>query len=113
VRARKEICTVAIAEHVRPGAGPKQRGRRERPQLRIGVPLSHPHTIALLGKLGAPPPLKVEGEEILGIIKGKAPVLKHDEDAAKPKRNSSSARQGGSLKTLRETSSLKTGPVAL
>ena len=55
----------------------------------------------------------VEGEEILGIIKGKAPVLKHDEDAAKPKRNSSNARQGGSLTTLRETSSLKTGPVTL
>lgn len=66
-----------------------------------------------LGKLGAPPPLKVEAEEILGIIKGKAPVLKHDEDAAKPKRNSSNARQGGSLTTLRETSSLKTGPVTL
>jgi hypothetical protein len=46
------------------------------------VPLSHPDTIALLTKMGAPPLLKVEGEEILGIIKGKAPVLVHDENAS-------------------------------
>ena len=53
------------------------------PSLRSSVPLSHPETIALLARLGAPPLLKVEGEEILGVIKGKAPVLKHEEDAAK------------------------------
>ena len=54
------------------------------PSLRTSVPVSHPETIALLTKLGAPPLLKVEGEEILGIIKGKAPVLKNQDDAAKP-----------------------------
>jgi ankyrin repeat protein len=54
------------------------------PSLRSSVPLSHPETIALLTKLGAPPLLKVEGEEILGIIKGKAPVLKQDEESSKP-----------------------------
>jgi uncharacterized protein len=53
------------------------------PSLRTSVPLSHPDTIALLEKMGAPRQLKVEGEEILGIIKGKAPVLKHEEDAKK------------------------------
>jgi len=55
------------------------------PSLRTSVPLSHPDTIALLGKLGAPPLLKVEGEEILGIIKGKAPVLKKEDETNKPK----------------------------
>jgi hypothetical protein len=53
------------------------------PSLRTSVPLSHPDTIALLTKIGAPPLLKIEGEEILGVIKGKAPALKHDEEAAK------------------------------
>ena len=51
------------------------------PALRSSVPLSHPDTIALLGKLGAPPMLKVEGEEILGIIRGKAPAVKKEEAA--------------------------------
>ena len=51
------------------------------PSLRSSVPLSHPDTIALLGKLGAPPMLKVEGEEILGIIRGKAPAVKKEEAA--------------------------------
>jgi ankyrin repeat protein len=49
------------------------------PSLRTSVPLSHPDTVALLTKIGAPPLLKVEGEEILGVIRGKAPALKHDE----------------------------------
>ncbi len=53
------------------------------PSLRTSVPLSHPETIALLAQHGAPPLLKVEGEEILGIIKGKAPVLRQEE-ANKP-----------------------------
>jgi ankyrin repeat protein len=53
------------------------------PSLRTSVPLAHPETIALLAKLGAPPLLKVEGEEILGIIKGKAPALKNADDASK------------------------------
>lgn len=53
------------------------------PALRTSVPLSHPDTISLLTKIGAPPLLKVEGEEILGVIKGKAPALKHEEDASK------------------------------
>jgi ankyrin repeat protein len=53
------------------------------PALRTSVPVSHPETIALLLKLGAPPMLKVEGEEILGIIRGKAPAVKKEEDAAK------------------------------
>jgi hypothetical protein len=53
------------------------------PALRTSVPVSHPETIALLLKLGAPRMLKVEGEEILGIIRGKAPVLKKEDDAAK------------------------------
>jgi ankyrin repeat protein len=57
------------------------------PALRSSVPLSHPETIALLTKLGAPPLLKVEGEEILGIIRGKAPVVKKaEEGAAKDKK---------------------------
>jgi ankyrin repeat protein len=55
------------------------------PSLRTSVPLSHPETIALLTKLGAPPLLKVEGEEILGIIKGNAPALKHEEEVEKTK----------------------------
>jgi hypothetical protein len=54
------------------------------PSLRTSVPLSHPDTIALLTRLGAPPLLKVEGEEILGIIKGKVPALKHDDDPSAP-----------------------------
>jgi ankyrin repeat protein len=54
------------------------------PALRTSVPLAHPDTVALLTKLGAPPLLKVEGEEILGVIRGKAPVLKHEEEASKP-----------------------------
>ena len=54
------------------------------PSLRSSVPLSHPDTIALLGKLGAPPMLKVEGEEILGIIRGKAPAVKKEEAAKTP-----------------------------
>jgi uncharacterized protein len=53
------------------------------PALRSSVPLSHPDTIALLTKIGAPPLLKIEGEEILGVIKGKAPALKHEEDTSK------------------------------
>jgi len=53
------------------------------PALRTSVPLAHPETIALLAKMGAPPLLKVEGEEILGIIKGKAPVLKQEENKSK------------------------------
>jgi ankyrin repeat protein len=44
------------------------------PSLRSSVPLSHPDTVALLIQLGAPPLTKVEGEEILGIIKRKVPV---------------------------------------
>jgi ankyrin repeat protein len=54
------------------------------PALRTSVPLSHPDTVALLTKLGAPPLLQVEGEEILGVIKGKAPALKREEDASTP-----------------------------
>ena len=64
------------------------------PALRSSVPLSHPDTIALLSKLGAPPLLKVEGEEILGIIKGKAPALKHDEDTAKSNDSNEPVVQG-------------------
>lgn len=41
------------------------------PSLRSSVPLAYPETIALLQKLGAPPPVKVDDEEILGIIKRK------------------------------------------
>ncbi len=53
------------------------------PSLRTSVPVSHPETIALLTKLGAPPLLKVEGEEILGIIRGKAPAVKKEEESTK------------------------------
>jgi hypothetical protein len=35
------------------------------------VPSKYPETIALLQKLGAPAPINVEDEEILGIIKRK------------------------------------------
>jgi ankyrin repeat protein len=41
------------------------------PSLRSSVPKKYPETIALLQKLGAPEPIKIEDEEILGIIKRK------------------------------------------
>jgi ankyrin repeat protein len=44
--------------------------------LRTSVPMQHPDTVALLVKLGAPQLTAVEGEEILGIIKGQAPALR-------------------------------------
>jgi len=43
------------------------------PSLRSSVPLAHPDTVALLIKLGAPPLIKVNDEEILGIIRRKIP----------------------------------------
>ena len=46
------------------------------PSLRSSVPLSHPETIALLARLGAPPLLKVEGEEILGSDQRQGPSAK-------------------------------------
>jgi ankyrin repeat protein len=46
------------------------------PALRTSVPVQHPDTVALLMKLGAPPLTNVEGEEILGIIRGTAPALR-------------------------------------
>jgi len=46
------------------------------PSLRTSVPIQHPDTAQLLTSLGAPPLTTVEGEEILGIIKGEAPALK-------------------------------------
>jgi hypothetical protein len=64
------------------------------PSLRTSVPLSHPDTIALLTKIGAPPLLKVEGEEILGVIKGKAPALKHEEDASKSPESNEPIKEG-------------------
>jgi len=64
------------------------------PSLRSSVPLSHPDTIALLSKIGAPPLLKVEGEEILGVIKGKAPALKHEEDASKSPDSKEPVKEG-------------------
>lgn len=48
------------------------------PSLRTSVPMKHPDTAELLVSLGAPPPTAVEGEEILGIIKGKAPALRQE-----------------------------------
>lgn len=53
------------------------------PSLRTSVPLSHPDTVALLVKLGAPQLTKVEGEEILGIIKRKVPVPGQDDAKTK------------------------------
>ena len=41
------------------------------PSLVSSVPRKHPATIALLQKLGAPEPIQVDDEEILGIIKGR------------------------------------------
>jgi ankyrin repeat protein len=41
------------------------------PSLVSSVPRKHPTTIALLEKLGAPEPIQVVDEEILGIIKGR------------------------------------------
>ena len=41
------------------------------PSLVSSVPRKHPETIALLQKLGAPEPIQVDDEEILGIIKGR------------------------------------------
>ncbi|HEX4273785.1 MAG TPA: ankyrin repeat domain-containing protein [Bryobacteraceae bacterium] len=38
------------------------------PYLRSSFPLAHPDTVALLQKLGAPAPIKVQDEEILGVI---------------------------------------------
>lgn len=46
------------------------------PSLRTSVPVQHPDTARLLVSLGAPPLTAVEGEEILGIIKGQAPALR-------------------------------------
>src|ERR1700678_367439 len=46
------------------------------PALRASVPTQHSDTVALPVKLGAPPLTAVEGEEILGIIKGTAPALR-------------------------------------
>jgi hypothetical protein len=46
------------------------------PYLRSSFPLAHPETVALLQKLGAPTPIKVQDEEIPGVIgkKGEKPV---------------------------------------
>ncbi|MBI4472673.1 MAG: ankyrin repeat domain-containing protein [Acidobacteria bacterium] len=44
------------------------------PSLRSSVPLKHPETISLVLKLGAPPLIQVDDEEILGIIKRKIEV---------------------------------------
>ena len=41
------------------------------PSLVSSVPRKHPRTIALLEALGAPEPIQVDDEEILGIIKGR------------------------------------------
>jgi hypothetical protein len=41
------------------------------PYLRSSFPIAHPDTVALLEKYGAPAPIKVEDEEILGVIKAK------------------------------------------
>lgn len=45
------------------------------PYLRSSFPIPHPETVALLVKLGAPAPIKVLDEEILGVIgkKGEKP----------------------------------------
>ena len=45
------------------------------PYLRSSFPIPHPETVALLVKLGAPAPIKVQDEEILGVIgkKGEKP----------------------------------------
>jgi ankyrin repeat protein len=45
------------------------------PYLRSSFPVAHPETVALLGKLGAPALIKVQDEEILGVIgkKGEKP----------------------------------------
>jgi ankyrin repeat protein len=53
------------------------------PSLRSSVPLSHPETIALLLKLGAPPLTKVDDEEILGIIRRKIPEKPQEPGKAK------------------------------
>jgi len=41
------------------------------PYLRSSFPIAHPDTVALLQEHGAPSPIKVEDEEILGVIKAK------------------------------------------
>ncbi|MBI4471078.1 MAG: ankyrin repeat domain-containing protein, partial [Acidobacteria bacterium] len=41
------------------------------PSLVSSVPKKYPETIALLLKMGAPQPIKIDDEEILGIIKRK------------------------------------------
>jgi ankyrin repeat protein len=41
------------------------------PYLRSSFPLAHPETVALLQKQGAPAPIKVVDEEILGVAKSK------------------------------------------
>lgn len=45
------------------------------PYLRNSFPIAHPETVALLQKLGAPALIKVQDEEILGVIgkKGERP----------------------------------------
>jgi ankyrin repeat protein len=59
--------------HARSGQGWVTTDFANGPSLRSSVPLSHPETIALLLKLGAPPLTKVDDEEILGIIRRKIP----------------------------------------
>ncbi len=46
------------------------------PYLRSSFPIAHPETIALLQKNGAPTPIQVEDEEILGVIKPKPEPIK-------------------------------------
>jgi ankyrin repeat protein len=41
------------------------------PYLRSSFPVPHPDTVALLEKFGGPAPIKVQDEEILGVIKRK------------------------------------------
>ena len=41
------------------------------PYLRSSFPVPHPDTVALLQKLGGPAPIRVQDEEILGVIRRK------------------------------------------
>jgi ankyrin repeat protein len=56
------------------------------PYLRSSFPVKHPDTISLLVELGAPKPIQVDDEEILGVIKRKIDPVTGKPVAPEPKK---------------------------
>ncbi len=71
-RGDDEMIQYLIAKGALPGVKTKRgwsvTDMANGPALRSSFPLAHPGTVALLQKLGAPAPIKVQDEEILGVI---------------------------------------------